>query len=133
VVRTTGHATHNTIPQPNPEQSLLGSRWTSVEVYRGHRHHEVRETRGSYRKRTLHVRMENCCGETNTFWISLDEIRDKSIWRKGWVTMADIVSANGGPLRDARACFHCHGHKIIKCLECDGQGQIPSHEPLYNI
>jgi len=129
VTRATGSRKQN----PVRVDRLLHSRWTSVEIYHGHRHHTILEVQGSVKKKkNVQVRMRNCCGEPNDFWIPLDELKDKLIWRMGWLTLEDIVRANGGPLLDARLCFRCKGGRILPCVDCDGQGEIPSYEPLYD-
>ena len=77
--------------------------------------------------------MGNCCGESkNTFWVPIPELRDKTLWRKGWVTLEDIRIADGGELFDVTQCFLCKGDKIRKCVECDAQGQIENYRPLYD-
>jgi tryptophan-rich hypothetical protein len=130
VVRASGMRKRNQIPR-----KLEGSQWTSVEVCRGHRHHTVIEVRGSPRSRddSHQVRMRNCCGPSNDFWIRVSEIREKRMWRMGWLTLEDIQKADGGPIADARLCFRCKGSKILPCVECDGKGEIPSYEPLYEL
>lgn len=131
VVRASGLQKRNQLPR-----KLEGSQWTSVEVYRGHRHHTVMEVRGSPRNRndgSYQVRMRNCCGETSDFWIPVSEIREKRVWRMGWLTLHDIRKADGGPIVDARFCFRCKGGKILPCVECNGKGEIPSFEPIYDL
>jgi hypothetical protein len=130
VVRASGMRKRNQLPR-----KLEGSLWTSVEVYRGHRHHTVVEVRGSPRScgDSHQVRMRNCCGTTSDSWIPVDEIREKRVWRMGWLTLEDIRKAVGGPIVDARLCFRCKGGKILPCIECDGKGEIPSYEPLYEV
>jgi len=131
VVRATGLSKHNALPK-----TLVSSQWTSVEVYRGHRHHTIMEVMGSAKSAdsasSHRVRMRNCCGPTSDFWIPVQELRDKRVWRRGWLTLEDILQADGGPLVDARVCFRCKGGKILRCVDCDGQGEIPSYEPLYD-
>jgi len=128
VIRSTGQRKTNPI-QPD---RLVGSLWTSVEVYQGHRHHTVMESRGSRRKENLEVRMRNCCGEQQDFWISANQIRNKMVWRMGWQTLQAILKADGGPLRDARVCFLCKGKMVVECVDCDGKGTIPNYEPLHD-
>lgn len=132
VVRATGPRRHNSYQIDR----LVQSQWTSVETYNGHRHHTIVETRGSRRRGTMEVRMRNCCGEQQDFWIPEAELREKRIWRMGWRTLDDILRAkdrNGGALIDAKVCFRCKGDRILPCVECDGQGEIPSYEPLYPV
>jgi tryptophan-rich hypothetical protein len=129
VIRETGHRKKNPIASPD---RLVGSQWTSVEVYNGHRHHMIMDVRGSAKKGTMEVRMQNCCGDQQDFFIPVTELKDKMIWRMGWKTMQDIHRANGGPLLDARLCFRCNGNRILSCLDCDGLGKIPSYEPLHD-
>jgi tryptophan-rich hypothetical protein len=132
VVRATGHRKRNSF---NVDK-LVHSQWSSVEVYNGHRHHTVVETRGSKRKGNLEIRMRNCCGPQEDFWIPEEELRDKRVWRMGWLTLDDILKAgerNGGVLIDARICFRCKGERILLCVDCDGKGQIPNYEPLHEI
>jgi hypothetical protein len=88
--------------------------------------------RGSKKKENLEVRMGNCCGEPISFWVFADELKNKDVWRKGWVTLDEIIQANGGALLDVAVCFRCKGERILKCIDCDGKGQIESHEPLYD-
>lgn len=129
VVRASGLQKRNQLPR-----KLEGSQWTSVEVYRGHRHHTIMEVRGSPRcMDTYQVRMRNCCGPTSDFWIPVHEIREKRVWRMGWLTLQDIRKADGGPIIDARLCFRCKGGKVLACVECDGKGEIPSYEPMYDL
>ena len=127
-VRATGNNKKNSIVA----ERLVGSQWTSVEIQYGHRHHALLETRGSAKKKNWEARMRNCCGEQNDYWISVDELRSKLIWRKGWQTLEQIRQADGGALIDARVCFRCKGGRILPCADCDGVGEIPSYEPLYN-
>lgn len=131
VVRATGQRKRNSFIVDR----LVHSQWSSVEVYNGHRHHTVVETRGSKRKGTLEIRMRNCCGPQDDFWIAEEELRDKQIWRMGWLTLEEILRAkerNGGALIDAKRCFRCKGQRIIHCVDCDGKGEIPSYEPIHN-
>lgn len=128
VVRATGNTRRNRILV----DKLVKSQWTSVEVYNGHRHHTIMEIRGSKKNNNLQVRMRNCCGEQQDFWISVDELRDKTMWRMGWLTLEQILQANGGALIDARLCFRCKGDRILPCVDCDGLGQIRNFEPLYD-
>jgi tryptophan-rich hypothetical protein len=128
VIRETGHRKTN----PVTPDRLPGSLWTSVEVYNGHRHHTIMEVMGSRRKGNMQVRMRNCCGEQQDFWISANELRNKIVWRMGWQTLEQIIKANGGPLLDGRLCFLCKGDRILDCLDCGGLGMIPSYEPLYD-
>lgn len=128
VVRETGHRKTN----PVTPDRLPGSLWTSVEVYNGHRHHTLIEVMGSKRKNNMQVKMRNICGEQQDFWISANELRNKIVWRMGWITMEQIHKAQGGPLLDTRLCFRCKGNKILECVDCGGVGTIPSYEPLYD-
>ncbi len=129
-IRATGNRLKNFIHL----NRLVGSQWTSVEVYNGHRHHEVVELKGSPKKKNMmQVRMRNCCGEQEDFWISVEELKNKMIWRMGWETLEDIEKANGGPLMDVRLCFRCKGGRILPCVDCGGEGTIPSYEPLHAI
>jgi len=128
-IRATGSRKRNAIVVDR----LVGSLWTSVEVYNGHRHHTIMDVRGSpKRKLEMQVRMRNCCGEREDFWIPVRELQDKMVWRMGWQTLDEILQASEGPLRDARECFRCKGKKILDCIDCLGEGIIPSYEPLYN-
>jgi hypothetical protein len=80
--------------------------------------------------------MRNSCGLQEDFWIDKDELSDKRTWRRGWLTLEDIIIAkehNGGVLIDATLCFRCKGGKILVCTDCDGKGKIPSYEPLHQI
>lgn len=133
VIRATGNFnTKNILPRP---ENLPQSQWTSVNIRMGHRHHSVIESRRPKggKKNDTEVRMRNCCGEQqNDFWIPLMELRDKSVWRKGWVTLQDIRDADRGPLRDAKICFRCKGKRVLDCIDCDGKGSIPNYEPLYD-
>jgi len=89
VIRATGH---NRKRNPIKADRLVGSQWTSVEVYNGHRHHTVMEVRGSRKNReSWRLRLRNCCGEQNDFWIPVDELRDKMVWRMGWLTLEQIL------------------------------------------
>jgi tryptophan-rich hypothetical protein len=129
VIRATGMSRANKVDA----NRLVGSLWTSVEVMYGHRHHQVIEVQGSPKnKNQMRVRMLNCCGTPQEFWLPLIELKNKSIWRMGWQTMEDIQQADGGPLLDAKVCFRCKGDRILPCIECAGQGSIPSYEPLHN-
>lgn len=129
VVRATGNNKNNQIQADR----LLGSQWTSVEIYKGHRHHTVMELRGSPKKKLeWQVRMQNCCGDQQDFWIPVVDLKNKMIWRKGWQTLEDIQRANGGALRDIRLCFRCKGDRILPCVECSGEGEIPAYEPLHD-
>lgn len=128
VVRASGQPRRNRIVADR----LVKSQWTSVEVYHGHRHHTVEEVRGSLRKQNLQVRMRNCCGEPQDFWIDAEELHNKRIWRMGWQTLEQILQADGGPLVDACRCFRCKGGRILRCIDCDGVGEIPSYEPLHD-
>jgi hypothetical protein len=76
--------------------------------------------------------MLNCCGDPHSFWISLRELKDKSMWRQGWQTLEQILKANGGPLIDARVCFRCKGNCVLSCVDCQGLGSIANYEPLYD-
>lgn len=76
--------------------------------------------------------MANCCGNPITFWVPAEELKDKTSWRKGWVTLEDIRQADGGALYDIALCFRCKGSRILECVECGGQGEIESFEPIYN-
>jgi tryptophan-rich hypothetical protein len=129
VIRETGHRKTN--PVANADR-LPKSLWTSVEIYNGHRHHTIMEVMGSRRKENMQVRMRNCCGEQQDFWISANELRNKEVWRMGWITFNDIIRAQGGPLLDARICFLCKGNRILTCIDCGGVGEIPAYEPLYD-
>jgi tryptophan-rich hypothetical protein len=129
VIRETGHRKTNSVA--NAER-LPKSLWTSVEIYNGHRHHTIMEVMGSRRKENMQVRMRNCCGAQQDFWISANELRNKEVWRMGWITFNDIIRAQGGPLLDARVCFLCKGNRILECVDCGGVGTIPSYEPLYD-
>jgi len=131
VIRATGQRKRNSINLQDLNR-LIGSQWTSVEIYNGHRHHTVKEIQGSKKQKTLKVRMQNCCGDQQDFWIPIDELRDKTVWRMGWLTLQDIRDADGGPLRDVRVCFRCKGERILLCVDCDGKGNIPNYEPLYD-
>lgn len=132
VVRATGSRKRNSFAVDR----LVQSQWSSVEVYNGHRHHTIVELRGSKKKNNLEIRMRNCCGEQQDFWITEEELRDKRTWRMGWLTLDDIIKAkeyNGGALIDVRRCFRCKGERILLCVDCDGKGIIPSYEPLHQI
>lgn len=128
-VRATGSRKNNQVDLDR----LISSQWTSVEVYYGHRHHAIMELRGSPKqKNDCQIRMRNCCGDQNDFWITVKELRNKMVWRKGWQTLEDIHRANGGPLLDARMCFRCKGERILPCVDCNGVGEIPAYEPLHD-
>jgi hypothetical protein len=79
--------------------------------------------------------MSNSCGpeeERVHLWIPEKEIRDKSVWRLGWLTLDEIRQADSGPLIDAKICFRCKGEKILSCVECEGRGKIGYNQPLYD-
>lgn len=129
----TGHAQkYNKIHQP-----IIGSRWTSVLIREGHRQYIVSETRGSPKKgnkKDMQVRMSNCCGpeeERVHIWITLQELRDKNIWRAGWTTLQDIIMADHGALLDIKECFRCKGEAVVECSECSGVGQGPYYENIH--
>lgn len=129
VVRASGNRKRNSLV---PSKAIK-SKWTSVEIRFGHRHYLCDEIRGSRKKKNLELRMTNTCGEDRThIWVTEGEIRDKSAWRMGWVTLNDIRVADKGPLIDAKVCFRCKGEKIIKCMECDGKGKLGYHQPLHD-
>ena len=103
-----------------------------MEQREGHRHYEVVERKGSPKKKNVELRMGNCCGDLISFWIPLQELREKGMWRKGWVTLEDILQADGGELLDVAVCFRCKGNRILECLDCGGKGMIESYEPLHD-
>jgi hypothetical protein len=121
----TGHAQkYNKIHQP-----IVGSRWTSVLIREGHRQYTVSETKGSPKKgnkKDMQVRMSNCCGPEEDrvhIWITLQELRDKNVWRAGWTTLQDIIMADHGALLDIKECFRCKGSTVVECPDCGGIGQ----------
>jgi tryptophan-rich hypothetical protein len=128
VIRATGPRKTNVLMT----NRLIGSKWTSVEIRNGHRQHTIVETRGSSKKGNLECRVINCCGDQKDSWIPVNDLKDKMVWRMGWQTLDDILRADRGPLLDARFCFRCKGDKVLKCVDCDGKGNIPSYEPLYD-
>lgn len=128
VVRKTGTTKRN-IVDPN---KVVGSQWSSVAIREGHRHYRVVEMKGSAKKKTAELRMGNCCGDPITFWIPLEELRNKNVWRKGWVTLEDIHLADRGDLPDIATCFLCKGERVLQCLDCGGAGMIESYEPLHD-
>ena len=113
-------------------ERILETKWTSVEIREGHRQYRVTEVQGSKRNDNVQLRMSNCCGDPVDFWISLPELKNKAIWRMGWTTLKEIRQADGGALLDARLCFRCKGDRVLKCVDCDGEGKIASYEPLYD-
>mmetsp|Transcript_24115 Transcript_24115/g.27922 ORF Transcript_24115/g.27922 Transcript_24115/m.27922 type:complete len:263 (+) Transcript_24115:179-967(+) len=131
VTRATGNRKRNAL---NPAR-VVGSRWTAVEIRHGHRHYIASEIKGSRKKKSLEIRMSNSCGPEEKrvhIWITEEEIRNKAAWRMGWVTLEEIILADKGPLIDAKTCFLCKGHQIIKCVECDGKGKQGYHQVLYD-
>ena len=128
VVRKTGGTKRNRVEV----NKVIGSKWTSVEQREGHRHYRVAESKGSVKKKNMELRMGNCCGEQISFWVSIDELKDKGMWRKGWVTLQDIQQAEGGELLDVAICFRCKGERILECLDCGGEGMIENYEPLHD-
>lgn len=134
VIRATGQKKYNSVDI----NRIVGSRWTSVEICHGHRQFECSQIQGSNKKNSsnpLEFRMSNCCGPNEKrvhIWITLEELRNKSIWRQGWTTLEDIKSANRGALHDAKICFLCKGNKILKCDECDGTGQVGTQQVLHD-
>ena len=123
LIRATGPTKYNRIDLSR----MIGSRWTSVEIREGHRQYTVSETRGSPKqKNAMQVRMSNCCGpeeERVHIWISMEELRNKNVWRVGWTTLQDIKLANHGALIDVAACFRCKGDRVCDCDECGGVGK----------
>jgi len=128
VVRKTGSSKSNRVEMRN----VVGSQWTSVHTREGHRHYRVAEMMGSPKKKNVQLRMGNCCGDPISFWVPVDELKNKSLWRKGWVTLEDIIRADGGELLDVAMCFRCKGDRVLQCLDCGGTGMIESYEPLHN-
>merc|ERR1712232_693250 len=93
IIRATGSRKRNSI---NTDR-IVGSRWTSVEILEGHRHYVCSEIRGSKKKKNLQLRMSNSCGPKEDrvhLWIGLEEMKSKSIWRQGWVTLQEIKMAD---------------------------------------
>lgn len=130
----TGHAQKfNRIHQP-----ILGSRWTSVLIREGHRQYTVSETRGSPKKgnkKDMQFRMSNCCGpeeERVHIWITLQELRDKNVWRAGWTSLQDIIMADHGTLLDIKECFRCKGERVCECIECGGVGKVGLQQILFD-
>jgi tryptophan-rich hypothetical protein len=79
-VRATGQRKTNSLQR----RRLVGSRWTSVEIVNGHRHHTVMEVQGSPKKKGQYqVRMQNCCGVQQDFWIPVYQLKNKLVWRMG--------------------------------------------------
>ncbi|GMI33988.1 hypothetical protein TeGR_g3945, partial [Tetraparma gracilis] len=53
------------------------------------------------------------------------ELREKTRWIAGWITLEEIRGAQGGRIRDVpKLCFRCKGTSRIKCLACQGKGEI---------
>jgi len=136
LVRATGNTKHNRI---GDWSRLIGSKWTSVEQRCGHRQYTVSETKGSPSKKIngsfAQVRMSNCCGpeqERVHLWISLEELRNKGMWRAGWTTLEEIKAANHGALIDAKACFLCKASRTCECDKCGGSGLINTQQILYD-
>lgn len=99
VTRATGQRKRNAL---TPSKAIQ-SKWISVEIRHGHRHYLCTEMRGSRKKKNLELKMTNTCGENRVnIWVSEDEIRNKSAWRMGWVTLNDIRLADKGPLIDGK-------------------------------
>ena len=131
LVRATGQRKRNTV---NIDR-IVGSRWTSVEIRCGHRHYVCDEIKGSRKKKNLSIRMTNSCGpeeERVNLWIEEEELKNKFIWRAGWITLEEIINADKGPLLDEKVCFRCKGDRIIKCAECDGKGKLGFNQVLYD-
>jgi len=127
VIRATGTRKTNRVQA----SKATGTRWTSVETRMGHRQYRVIEVKGSKKKDNLELRMGNVCGDPVDFWIPVEELMNKMIWRMGWTTLEEILLAEGGPLLDVRLCHLCKGEKIRQCSHCSGEGMIPSYEPLH--
>ena len=127
VIRATGTRKTNPV-QP---AKVTGTRWTSVEKRMGHRQYRVIEIKGSKKKNNLEIRMGNVCGDPVDFWIPVEELMNKMVWRMGWTTLEEILQADGGPLLDVRLCHLCKGDKIRQCSHCSGEGTIPNYEPLH--
>jgi len=101
---------------------MIGSNWTSCRTRHGWRHFEIVGRRGRTSKDTL-FEVSNCCGpkeERITFLVSLDEIKDKSEWRHGWVTLAEIEAG----MEDRRSCNRCKSMRVIECPMCEGMGLL---------
>jgi len=131
IVRATGNRKKNMVQLDR----IVKSRWTSTEIREGHRHYVCTEKRGSKKKQNLELRMSNSCGPEEQrvhLWVSLDEVKQKSIWRQGWVTLEDIRIADRGALVDAKICFLCKGTKVVTCDECGGTGKVGTQQVLYD-
>eukprot|EP00518_Triparma_eleuthera_P003207 CAMPEP_0182461488 /NCGR_PEP_ID=MMETSP1319-20130603/6054_1 /TAXON_ID=172717 /ORGANISM="Bolidomonas pacifica, Strain RCC208" /LENGTH=232 /DNA_ID=CAMNT_0024660781 /DNA_START=95 /DNA_END=790 /DNA_ORIENTATION=+ len=102
-----------------PKGRLGGSKFTSVEKLNGHRHYYVKELRGA------EVILQNACGEPKEHASDVKTLKDKSVWRTGWVTLEEIKEAEGGRLNEVvKVCFRCKGSGAIECKTCYGEGEV---------
>ena len=91
----------------------------------GHRHYRVKSLLGDY------IILENSCGEKSEVKQTKEQLRDKSIWRSGWVTLEEIKKAEGGKLNPVvKECFRCKGSCRIECETCLGEGEIYRDAPI---
>ncbi|GMI18604.1 hypothetical protein TrLO_g13435 [Triparma laevis f. longispina] len=102
-----------------PKNKLIDTRFTSVNVLNGHRHYRIKSLLGDS------IILENSCGESKEVIQTKNELKNKSIWRSGWVTLEEIRKAEGGALQpEIKTCFRCKGMKKIECETCYGEGEI---------
>ena len=62
-------------------KKYLNSKWTSVEIFMGWRHFQVK----TFIKKSNDLELFAVCDKKVTFTISTNEIKDPSIWISGWI------------------------------------------------
>lgn len=116
-----GFQRRNTIRMP----SLVGSQWTSVTALDGKwRHFVVTGYKGTTVKSAI-ARLSSTCGPVAkriTIDIPVGELKIRSKWCGGWVTLADIAANGAAPI--ANTCSACSGLREVPCPRCTGLGQI---------
>ncbi|GAB4277613.1 MAG: TIGR02450 family Trp-rich protein [Oscillatoriaceae cyanobacterium] len=67
---------------------LVGSKWTSQQPTWGWRHFQVvnRIQDGPW----VFAEMVASCDPNTRFWINAKQLKDRSLWQAGWMTLAEM-------------------------------------------
>jgi tryptophan-rich hypothetical protein len=105
---------------------VVGTQWTAVRAIQGRwRHFRCVGKRGRGARDAVAV-LSGACGPKAArlvLEVPVAELKKRTLWAGGWVTMADLQRAeqNAGAL--GAKCSSCSGNRVIICPRCDGLGE----------
>ena len=78
-------------PKKQKFPHLLGSKWTAQQRTMGWRHFQVKNRKNE--GKLVFAELVASCDPTVRFWINASVLKNRRLWRSGWLALEQITEA----------------------------------------